>query len=112
MTLEHINDVLVLSPGEDLLLPRSLANLEKTAGEALAGSARAVILNLGGHTMLPSSAIGALIQIHRDASQAGKAFVLVGLHRRVASTLSILGVDALLRRSQSVETALEALGAA
>ena len=109
MVLEHINDVVVLSPGDDLTLPRTQAELDRAASEALAGPARGLVLNLDDLSVLPSNAIGVMIQIQRRANEAGKAFVLVGLHRRVASTLSILGVDSILRRSRNVETALEQL---
>lgn len=70
------------------------------------GTGTDIVLDLGGLTFCDSSALGALVALHKRTTAAGGRLFLVHLRPQVADAISVTSLDQLLRVRASVETVL------
>ncbi len=70
-----------------------------------------IVFDLEAVSLLPSTAVGVLIQVNRRVRDLGGRLALASVPPLVRGTLSTMGVDALFRSYADVETAVEALEA-
>ena len=70
------------------------------------GTGTHIVLDLSGLTFCDSSALGALVALHKRTTAAGGRLFLVHLRPQVADAIAVTSLDQLLRVRESVETVL------
>ncbi len=86
-----------------------LPDFDRQLRRALSAGARHVVWDLGEARLLPSSAIGFLIESARATRAGGGRMVLAGASPQVVSTLAMMGVDTFFVLHPDVATAVRAL---
>ena len=109
MDQERVGDAITFRPRGTLDVHR-LPDFDRQLRRALADGAKHVIWDLGDARLLPSSAIGFLIEASRVTRDGGGRMVLTGASAQVRSTLTMMGVDEFFALHPDVPSALRALG--
>jgi anti-anti-sigma factor len=103
-------DVVVLAPGAEVDV-RAVPAFEARVARLVAGGSRAIVFDLGGVELLPSTIAGFLVVAAGRVRAAGGRFALAVPSPRVRAVLSTLGLDAALAVRPTLDAACAAVAA-
>lgn len=107
-------------PGRDCTVVRVVGTLDLATApamqaclqEAIDGGARVIVLDLDGVGLIDSSALGALVAVHKELRQHEGRLCLAAVRPLVRRVFELTSVDRLVRIYDSVEAAEADLAAA
>jgi anti-sigma B factor antagonist len=93
VTRERSGDIVVVHAGPARLMHSSVSEFSTSVSSELAGGARKVVIDLSKVEYLDSAALGCLMDLHRQATNAGATLKLAGAQRRVETMLTLVGAN-------------------
>ena len=93
MTTEHVADVAIVRVGEARLMYPLLSTFAESVSGLMADGARKVVIDLSEVGYLDSASIGCLMDLFRQAIQAGGSMKLAGVQKRVETMLTMTGAQ-------------------
>jgi anti-anti-sigma factor len=108
VTVEKTGGAVVARAHDKVLDDETLKTLTRLIDEAsgLDGSIRLVVLDLSRVTMLPSMALGLLVQMAGKCKARDQRLKLAGVARQVRQVFTITRLDRVFQFADSVEAAL------
>lgn len=93
---DQSRDVSVVRVNEGRLMYPSLPEFTNTVASLISGGARKVLLDLSAVTSVDSATIGCLMDLYRQAAEAGGVLKLAGVQKRVETMLTMTGAQSSL----------------
>jgi anti-anti-sigma factor len=110
LTTAHVDGVAVLRIGEPRLTSALLGDFASTAASLIANGHTRVLVDLSPVTYLDSAAIGCLMDLYRQASNAGGVLKLAGVQKRVETMLTMAGAHHFLEFHPDEASAMSSFG--
>jgi anti-anti-sigma factor len=107
LTTERANDVVIVRVGEARLMYPSLADFSRAVSSLITDGVRKLVIDLTPVSYIDSATIGCLMDLHRQASDAGAALKLSGVQSRVRTMLTLTGCDKFLEIHADEPTAVK-----
>jgi len=111
LTTDRLQGVSIVRVNEARLLYPSLSEFAKTIVSLIGSGERRVLLDLSTVTAVDSATIGCLADLYRQATAAGGALKLAGVHKRVETVLTMTGAHDLLEIHPDAPSAVRSFGA-
>ena len=92
-TSERSGDVVIVHAAPARLMHPSLSEFSASVKGQLGSGERKVVIDLSKVEYLDSAAIGCLMDLYRQATQAGATLKLAGVQRRVETMLTLVGAN-------------------
>jgi len=96
VTSERSGEVVIIHAGPARLMHPSLADFSSSVKGQLTSGERKLVINMSGVEYLDSAAIGCLMDLYRQATQAGATLKLAGVQKRVDTMLTLVGANQFL----------------
>jgi anti-sigma B factor antagonist len=93
VTSERSGDVVIVHAAPARLMHPSLSEFSTSVKALLSGGERKVVIDLSKVEYLDSAAIGCLMDLYRQATNAGATLKLAGVQRRVETMLTLVGAN-------------------
>jgi anti-sigma B factor antagonist len=93
LTRERSGDIVVVHAGPARLMHPSVPAFSASVSSELSGGARKVVIDLSKVEYLDSAAVGCLMDLYRQATNAGATLKLAGVQRRVEAMLILVGAN-------------------
>ena len=93
VTSERSGDVVIVHAAPARLMHPSLSEFSSSVKALLSGGERKVVIDLSKVEYLDSAAIGCLMDLYRQATNAGATLKLAGVQRRVETMLTLVGAN-------------------
>jgi anti-sigma B factor antagonist len=93
VTSEHSGDVVIVHAAPARLMLPSLTEFASSVQGQLIGGARKVVIDFSDVEYLDSAAVGCLMDLYRQATNAGATLKLAGVQRRVETMLTLVGAN-------------------
>jgi len=106
LTTEHSDDVVIIRVGEPRLMYPSLADFSGAVSGLIADGSRKLLIDLAAVSYIDSATIGCLMDLYRQAGDAGAALKLSGVQSRVRTMLTLTGCDNFLEIHADEPTAV------
>jgi anti-anti-sigma factor len=110
VTTSHNGDVAILRVDEPRLTFPSLSDFASAASNLIGEGQRRIVIDLGAVGYVDSAAIGCLMDLHRQATNAGSVIKLAGLQKRVETMLTMTGAHHFLEVHPDQAAALASFG--
>ena len=96
VTSERSGEVVIIHAAPARLMHPSLADFSSSVKGQLSGGERKLVIDMSGVEYLDSAAIGCLMDLYRQATQAGATLKLSGVQKRVDTMLTLVGANQFL----------------
>jgi anti-anti-sigma factor len=93
VTSDRSGDVVIVHAAPARLMHPSLSDFSSSVKGHLGGGERKVVIDLSKVEYLDSAAIGCLMDLYRQATNAGATLKLAGVQRRVETMLTLVGAN-------------------
>ena len=93
VTSERSGDVVIVHAAPARLMHPSLSEFSASVKAQLTGGERKVVIDFRDVEYLDSAAIGCLMDLYRQATNAGATLKLSGVQRRVETMLTLVGAN-------------------
>lgn len=107
LTTDRTNDIAIVRVGESRLMYPLLADFSGAVSTLISGGARKVLIDLALVSYIDSATIGCLMDLYRQAGDAGVALKLSGVQSRVRTMLTLTGCDNFLEIHADEPTAVK-----
>jgi anti-anti-sigma factor len=107
LTTDRLGDVAVVRVGEPRLMYPLLPEFAGAVNALLAAGERKVLLDLSAVSYLDSATIGCLMDLYRRTTAAGGVLKLSGVQKRVATMLTITGLQRFLELHEDEPSAVK-----
>jgi len=110
LTTSHTGGVAVIRVGETRLMYPILSEFSKAVTSLFAAGERKVVIDLADVTYVDSASIGCLMDLYRQATQAGGKLKLSGVQKRVVTMLTMTGAHNFLEIHPDEAAAVQSFG--
>lgn len=93
LTTDRSDDVAIVRVGEHRLMYPSLGDFSSAVSRLITEGTRKLVIDLAPVSYVDSATIGCLMDLHRQASDAGAVLKLSGVQSRVRTMLTLTGCD-------------------
>jgi anti-sigma B factor antagonist len=107
VTSERSGDIVVVHAGPARLMHPSVSEFSTSVSSELAGGARKVVIDFSKVEYLDSAAIGCLMDLYRQATNAGATLKLAGVQRRVETMLTLVGANQFMEMYSDAPAAIK-----
>jgi anti-anti-sigma factor len=91
LTTDRTNDVVIVRVSETRLMYPSLSDFSSAISTLLDNGTRKLVIDLAPVSYVDSATIGCLMDLHRQANEAGAVLKLSGVQKRVQTMLTLTG---------------------
>jgi anti-sigma B factor antagonist len=109
-TREQHGRVAIIRVGDTRLTYSILTDFSTAVGDLLTSGAREILVDLSPVTYVDSATIGCLMDLYRQATNAGGQLKLTGVQKRVETMLTLTGAHNFIEIHPDVDTALKSFG--
>ena len=110
VTTSHTGDVAVMRVHDPRLTYPMLSDFSSTAAGLIAGGEKKILVDLTTVGYVDSATIGCLMDLFRQAGQAGGSLKLCGVQKRVATMLTMTGANNFLEVYDDLPSGLASFG--
>lgn len=107
LTTDRTDDIVIVRVGEQRLMYPSLGDFAGTVAALITDGTRKLIIDLAPVSYIDSATIGCLMDLHRQASDAGATLKLSGVQSRVRTMLTLTGCHNFLEIHADEPTAVK-----
>lgn len=93
LTIDRAEGVAIVRVSEPRLLYPLLSDFTSSVTALIGAGERRVLIDLSNVTYVDSATIGCLMNLHREAAQAGGILKLAGVQKRVETMLTMTGAQ-------------------
>jgi anti-anti-sigma factor len=111
VTTDRTNGVSVVHVNESRLMYPVLSEFTTTITSLIGAGERRVLLDLSSVTAVDSATVGCLMDLCRQANEAGGLLKLSGVQKRVETMLAMTGAEAVLDIHPDAPSAIRSFGA-
>ena len=91
LTTDRTNDVVIVRVGETRLMYPSLSDFSGAISALIENGTRKLVIDLSPVSYVDSATIGCLMDLYRQANEAGAVLKLSGVQKRVQTMLTLTG---------------------
>jgi anti-anti-sigma factor len=91
LTISRMGDVAVVHVGDARLMYPLLSDFSQAVSSLFTGGDSKVVIDMSAVTYIDSASIGCLMDLYRQATNAGGRLKLAGVQKRVATMLTMTG---------------------
>jgi anti-anti-sigma factor len=91
LTTDHADGIAIVRVGESRLMYPSLGDFSGAVSALISGGSAKVLIDLAQVSYVDSATIGCLMDLYRQATEAGVALKLSGVQSRVRTMLTLTG---------------------
>jgi len=106
LTTDRTNDIVIVRVGEKRLMYPSLSDFSGTVTNLISGGTRKLVIDLAPVSYIDSATIGCLMDLYRQATDAGAVVKLSGVQQRVQTMLTLTGCHNFLEIHADEPTAI------
>ena len=110
-TIDHVRDVAVIRVGESRLMYPLLSDFSTTVLSLITGGTIKLVVDLSPVVYIDSATIGCLMDLYRQAHNAGGRLKLSGVQKRVETMLTMTGAQNFIEIHRDEPTAVKSFGA-
>ena len=110
LTITRTGDIAIVRVGEARLMYPLLSDFAGSVASLLAGGDKKVVVDLAGVTYIDSASIGCLMDLYRQATNAGGKLKLAGVQKRVETMLNMTGAQNFLEIHPDEASAISSFG--
>ena len=93
LTTDHTQGIAIVRVGENRLMYPLLSTFADSISSLVEGGERKLIIDMSQVGYVDSASIGCLMDLYRQATQAGGALKLAGVQKRVETMLTMTGAQ-------------------
>jgi anti-anti-sigma factor len=109
LSIDRTDGIAIVRVGETKLMYPLLSTFAESITTLLANGESNVIIDMSQLIYVDSASIGCLVDLYRQASQAGGALKLAGVQKRVETMLRMTGVHKLIELHPDESSAVKSL---
>ena len=106
LTTDRTDDVAIVRVGEPRLMYPSLADFSAAVSRLIGDGSQKVLIDLAPVGYIDSATVGCLMDLYRQATDAGATLKLSGVQSRVRTMLTLTGCDNFLEIHADEPTAV------
>ena len=106
LTTDRTDDIAIVRVGEPRLMYPSLADFSAAVSRLIGGGSQKVLIDLAPVGYIDSATVGCLMDLSRQAPDAGATLKLSGVQSRVRTMLTLTGCDNFLEIHADEPTAV------
>ena len=110
LTTDHTQGISIVRVNEARLMYPLLSEFASTVNSLIGAGERRVLLDLSTVTYVDSATIGCLMDLYREATQAGGVLKLAGVQKRVETMLTMTGAQNFLEIHPDEPSAIRSFG--
>jgi anti-anti-sigma factor len=111
VTIEQTGSLSIVRVGETRMMYPILGDFSSTVSGLLAAGSRDILIDLTPVTYVDSATIGCLMDLYRQAHNAGGRLKLSGVQKRVETMLTMTGAQNFIEIHRDEPTAVKSFGA-
>jgi anti-sigma B factor antagonist len=110
LTTDHAQGVAIVRVNETRLLYPLLSDFASSVTSLITAGERRLLIDLSSVTYVDSATIGCLMDLHREAAEAGGMLKLAGVQKRVETMLTMTGAHDVLDVHPDEPSAIRSFG--
>ena len=110
LTTDRSQGVVIIRVGEPKLMYPMLSDFAKSITSLVRGGESKVVINMSGVVYVDSASIGCLMDLYRQATQAGGGLKLAGVQKRVDTMLTMTGAQNFIELHADEDSAIRSFG--